>query len=270
MNAFGAELLRFISELRAAEIPVSVAEMLDAMRAVTVAGLEDRTRVREALAAALIKDEADRAAFDETFARFFGAGGGAARKAGGPASHSRPAAGDGSRGDSRAPAEQARPAIPAESSGAPKDAPSAEKASAGAADASAPAAPADKAPADRPARANREDHPSGEIDSDSHRAPATARQSEQPLMEDTHSGAGRYAASRDARRVPFAAYTALEYEAARSHRSHTASVCGSAVASIARRSAGWISGAPSAPHCSAGEWLWICAFVPAVRVMPTF
>src|SRR5690242_17742714 len=111
MNAFGAELLRFISELRAAEIPVSVAEMLDAMRAVVVAGLEDRTRVREALAAALIKDEADRAAFDETFARFFGAGGGAAaRKAGRPASHSRPAAGDAGRGDSgdagRAPAER--------------------------------------------------------------------------------------------------------------------------------------------------------------------
>src|ERR1700688_5180290 len=85
MNAIGSELLRFVGELRLAEVPVSVAETLDAMRAVAAAGLADRARVREALAAALIKDEADRERFDEVFARLFGGGGGTARPAGRPA-----------------------------------------------------------------------------------------------------------------------------------------------------------------------------------------
>jgi uncharacterized protein len=49
---------------------VSVAESIDAMNAVVAAGLE-RSRMREALAASLIKDEADRAVFDECFERFF-------------------------------------------------------------------------------------------------------------------------------------------------------------------------------------------------------
>ncbi|HSR57460.1 MAG TPA: VWA domain-containing protein, partial [Candidatus Binataceae bacterium] len=43
------------------------------MNAVAAAGLE-RARMREALAAALIKDEADREIFDRLFARFFGGG----------------------------------------------------------------------------------------------------------------------------------------------------------------------------------------------------
>ncbi len=78
MSTLSAELLRFVAELRLAEVPVSVAETLDAMRAVAAAGLTNRGRVREALAAALVKDEADRASFDDLFARFFGAGAGAA------------------------------------------------------------------------------------------------------------------------------------------------------------------------------------------------
>ena len=65
MSTLRAELLRFVGELRVAEVPVSVAETLDAMRAVAAAGFADRARVREALAAALVKDEADRASFDE-------------------------------------------------------------------------------------------------------------------------------------------------------------------------------------------------------------
>src|ERR1700681_4666626 len=74
MSSPSGGLLRFVGELRAAQVPVSVAETLDAMRAVAAGGLADRVRVREALAAALIKDEADRPSFDEVFARFFGAG----------------------------------------------------------------------------------------------------------------------------------------------------------------------------------------------------
>jgi uncharacterized protein with von Willebrand factor type A (vWA) domain len=66
------QFIRFVSELRAAGIRVSVAESIDAMNAVAAVGLE-QIRMREALAAALIKDEADRVAFDEVFARFFAA-----------------------------------------------------------------------------------------------------------------------------------------------------------------------------------------------------
>jgi len=89
MSTFGGELLRFVGELRLAEMQVSVAETLDAMRAVAAAGFADRARLREALAAALVKDEADRESFDDVFARFFGAGGGAVREAGRPAPRAR-------------------------------------------------------------------------------------------------------------------------------------------------------------------------------------
>src|SRR5581483_9035443 len=99
MTRLSDELLRLVSELRAAEIPVSVAEALDAMRAVAVAGFAERTRLREALAAALVKDEADRAAFDQVFARFFGSGARAARYEGRPGGHHRTAGAGGGRGD---------------------------------------------------------------------------------------------------------------------------------------------------------------------------
>jgi len=65
-------LVSFIDALRAAGVRISVAESIDAMNAVAAAGLE-RARMNEALAAALIKDEADRAVFDESFDRFFAA-----------------------------------------------------------------------------------------------------------------------------------------------------------------------------------------------------
>ncbi len=64
------QLVNFIAALREAGVRISVAESIDAMNAVAVAGLE-RERMHEALAAALIKDEADRAIFDESFDRFF-------------------------------------------------------------------------------------------------------------------------------------------------------------------------------------------------------
>jgi len=72
MTSLREQLGKFIAELRAAGIRVSVAESIDAMNAVAAAGLE-RIPMREALAAALIKDEADRSAFDEVFGRFFAA-----------------------------------------------------------------------------------------------------------------------------------------------------------------------------------------------------
>lgn len=63
-------LLSFVTRLRAAGVRVSVAETLDAMAAVEAAGVE-REVMREALAAALVKEEADRAAFDATFDEHF-------------------------------------------------------------------------------------------------------------------------------------------------------------------------------------------------------
>ncbi|HUY26238.1 MAG TPA: VWA domain-containing protein [Candidatus Binataceae bacterium] len=72
MTSPSAQITNFIAALRAAGIRISVAESIDAMRAVAAAGLE-REPMCEALAAALIKDEADRAGFDDAFARFFAA-----------------------------------------------------------------------------------------------------------------------------------------------------------------------------------------------------
>jgi len=63
-------LLGFIVRLREAGVRISVAESLDAAQAAAAAGL-DRIRLREALAATLIKDEADRATFDREFDVYF-------------------------------------------------------------------------------------------------------------------------------------------------------------------------------------------------------
>ena len=65
-------LLDFIAALRAAGVRISVAESLDAVRAVGIGGLAP-TRMREALRASLIKDEADSPVFDRVFADYFAA-----------------------------------------------------------------------------------------------------------------------------------------------------------------------------------------------------
>ncbi|HEY8515973.1 MAG TPA: VWA domain-containing protein [Candidatus Binatia bacterium] len=79
-------LLSFVTRLRAVGIRVSIAETLDAMAAVEAVGVE-REVLREALAAALVKDENDRAAFDAAFDEHFPllplpASGGRSRKRG--------------------------------------------------------------------------------------------------------------------------------------------------------------------------------------------
>ncbi len=65
-----ARVLGLIRALRRAGIPVSVAETLDALAAVAAAGIE-RPVLREALAAALVKDESDRTTFDRLFDETF-------------------------------------------------------------------------------------------------------------------------------------------------------------------------------------------------------
>lgn len=71
MTTLRDELLRFVNQLRSAGVRVSIAETLDAMNAISAAGLE-RAPMREALAATLIKDEDDRHIYDDLFATFFG------------------------------------------------------------------------------------------------------------------------------------------------------------------------------------------------------
>jgi hypothetical protein len=67
-------LTEFIDQLRAAGVRASVAESLDAMAAASAVPTE-RDHLRAALAATLVKDAADRPAFDALFDRFFAAPG---------------------------------------------------------------------------------------------------------------------------------------------------------------------------------------------------
>jgi len=66
-------LTEFLQEVRRAGLPISIAESIDALRAAS-AVVAERETLREALAAAVVKDEEDRPAFDDVFDRFFDAG----------------------------------------------------------------------------------------------------------------------------------------------------------------------------------------------------
>lgn len=70
VTAVRAHLMAFVTRLRRAGVRISVAETLDAMAAVEAAGVE-RTVLREALAATLVKEEADRHTFDTAFEQHF-------------------------------------------------------------------------------------------------------------------------------------------------------------------------------------------------------
>ena len=63
-------LLRFVGNLRDRGVGISVAESLDAVRAVGVVGVE-REPLREALAVCLVKDESDRLLYDTLFDQHF-------------------------------------------------------------------------------------------------------------------------------------------------------------------------------------------------------
>jgi len=65
-----ARIAELITALRRAEIVVSVAEAMDAAQAAAMAGVE-RSVLREALAATLVKDERDRPVFLAAFAATF-------------------------------------------------------------------------------------------------------------------------------------------------------------------------------------------------------
>src|SRR6476660_5254259 len=73
--AIGAPILNllagFIQELRAAGLPVSLTENLDAMEAVRHIPLEDREAFKYALAATLVKNNAHWRAFETVFEVYF-------------------------------------------------------------------------------------------------------------------------------------------------------------------------------------------------------
>jgi uncharacterized protein with von Willebrand factor type A (vWA) domain len=68
-----AALARFVEALRAEDVAVSPAEILDAARALDVVGLSRRDGVRVALKATLAKDRRSAETFDRLFDRFFAA-----------------------------------------------------------------------------------------------------------------------------------------------------------------------------------------------------
>ena len=68
-------VVEFIHGLRAAGVRVSVAESQDALRAVSVLGVQSKMLFRESLRATLVKEVDDFAAFNELFPLYFGSGG---------------------------------------------------------------------------------------------------------------------------------------------------------------------------------------------------
>lgn len=126
-------LQEFVGALRDGGVPVSVAESLDAMRAVAAVGI-DRPRLREALAACLVKDEGDRLLFDSLFDEHFplveaAAGGGRVRRRGGATPGSsgdgRPTAGGAGVGSPAAPSRRdgvGAPLRPPRAPGVPREA----------------------------------------------------------------------------------------------------------------------------------------------------
>ena len=63
--------IAFVEALRAAGLPVSLSEGLDAADAVLALGLSDRELVRAAYAATLVKRQPHRAGFDQVFDLYF-------------------------------------------------------------------------------------------------------------------------------------------------------------------------------------------------------
>jgi uncharacterized protein with von Willebrand factor type A (vWA) domain len=63
--------IEFLDALRAAGLPVSLSEGLDAADAVLTLGLDDRERMRAAYAATLVKKQPHRAGFDHVFDLYF-------------------------------------------------------------------------------------------------------------------------------------------------------------------------------------------------------
>jgi uncharacterized protein len=204
MMALREQLIRFVTELRAAGLRVSVAESIDAISAVAAVGL-DRTRMREALAAALVKDEADRAAFDEVFGRFFAAPPGDAKGRRHPEHRGQMESAASGRG---------RPGETPQASKTPRAAP---------ARAAASSKPPDEVPPkdDRERAAPRPGESVTSKKTETRKRAEDRRASAQSVGKQANAGdemgteAGRLARMREIERTPFEAYTDLTFEEAR-------------------------------------------------------
>ena len=68
-------IIEFVRGMRAAGVRVSMAESMDAMRAVEVLGVMDKELFRQSMRATLVKEADDFAVFEELFPLYFGSGG---------------------------------------------------------------------------------------------------------------------------------------------------------------------------------------------------
>lgn len=68
-------IIEFVRGLRAAGVRVSLAESMDAMRAVGLVGITEKEMFRQSIRATLIKESDDFLVFDELFPLYFGTGG---------------------------------------------------------------------------------------------------------------------------------------------------------------------------------------------------
>ncbi len=173
-------IIGFINRLRECGVRISIAESLDAANAVAAAGLR-RVRMREALAAALIKDEADRPVFDREFDAFFSAG---------RQRQTEPRRGQswqgmaGQHGRSESPGQ--RPPIK-------------------------PKAPPSSQPLRRPAA---QEQPGGKDDVGNQQRDAEEKTGPRKSQRDEDRAAATAARNRDAELRPFSAYSDLDYEQA--------------------------------------------------------
>lgn len=74
-------IIEFVRGLRAAGVRVSMAESVDAMRAVEVLGVTDKELFRQSMRTTLVKESDDFAVFEELFPLYFGSGGPAMQNA---------------------------------------------------------------------------------------------------------------------------------------------------------------------------------------------
>jgi uncharacterized protein with von Willebrand factor type A (vWA) domain len=197
------QLVTFIAALRDAGVRISVAESIDAMNAIAAVGLE-RMQMREALAVALIKDEADRAIFDESFDRFFAG----PRKDRGEHPDQRgdqvsAAAGRGRPGENPTPRDDAPP----RKSEQPRE-------SAGADDREPRTSPQEAKPSKKATTAHRDGAEGKDSERDSERQDgretAARDESRSPGID-----AARVARLRAIERMPFDRYSDLDYDEAR-------------------------------------------------------
>jgi len=68
-------VIEFVRGMRAAGVRISLAESMDAMRAIEALGITDKTIFKSSMRATLIKEAQDFAVFDQLFPLYFGSGG---------------------------------------------------------------------------------------------------------------------------------------------------------------------------------------------------